>query len=322
MASRFSRREFLAGSGRLAALSLLPVSARAAFEPLYPPADLSFFEKPIGAAGAAIRFGYAAISWGEKNRQAIEEISSVGFRGIQLRSTVLREFGEKPRALRELLRRHNLTFVALSSGDVGIEPGVRAEEIVRHTRHAKFLHDCGGLYLQIIDRWPVGRPVGAVDYKQLGTLLTEIGKRSADLGVTLGYHHHMGSIGESPDEIDRVLEAADPRYVKLALDVAHYFQGGGDPAKAVERHRDRLLYLHIKDVVRPTPGSSDAKSFDFVELGRGQVNLPAVFAALQDTGFRGWAVVELDNDPGGPHSPRESALLNKKYIEEKLGYRQ
>ena len=212
--------------------------------------------------------------------------------------------------------------MALSSGDVGIEVGTRAEEIARHTRHAKFVHDCGGLYLQIIDKRPLGRPVVAADYKQLGVLLTEIGKRSADLGVSLGYHHHVGSIGEAPDEIDRVLEAADPRYVKLILDVAHYFQGGGDPAAAIRRHHDRLLYLHIKDVVRPMPGSSDAKSFDFAELGRGQVNLPAVFAALQDTGFRGWAVVELDSDAGGPHSPKESAMLNKKYIEEKLGYPQ
>jgi L-ribulose-5-phosphate 3-epimerase len=132
----------------------------------------------------------------------------------------------------------------------------------------------------------------------------------------------VGSIGERPDEIDRVLDASGSRYVKLVLDVAHYFQGGGDPAKAIERCRDRLLYLHVKDVERPAPGSSNANSFEFVELGRGQVNLPAVFEALQKARFRGWAVVELDNGSAEPHSPKESAVLNNKFIEEKLGIRQ
>lgn len=320
MFPRFSRRKFLAGSSGLAVMSLVPVSVEALFEPMYPPTDLSFFEKPISAGPAAIRFGYAAIAWGDNDRQAIEEISAVGFRGIQLLSNGLREFGGKPGALRELLHLHDLSFIALSSEEVGIEPGLRAEQIARCTSHAKFVRDCGGLYLQIIDKRPEGRSVGAADYRQLGTLLTEIGKRSADMGVTLGYHHHVGSIGEHPDEIDRVLDASDPRYVKLVLDVAHYFQGGGDPAKAIERHHDRLLYVHIKDVERKTPTSADADPFEFVELGRGQVNLPAVFEALQKTGFRGWAVVELDNGSRGPHSPKESAILNKKYIEEKLGY--
>src|SRR5882672_10621849 len=316
----FSRRKFLTGSGGLAAMSLLPVSVGALSEPMYPPTDLSFFETPISAGPGAIRFGYAAISWGGNDRRAIAEVSSAGFRGIQLLSGVLREFGDKPGALRDMLHEHDLAFIALSSGDVGIEPGLRAEEVARYTSHARFVNDCGGLYLQIIDKRPEGHQVGAADYKQLGTLLTEIGKRSADPGVTLGYHHHVGSIGERPDEIDRVLDASDSRYVKLVLDVAHYFQGGGDPAKAIERYRDRLLYLHVKDVERPAPGSSNANSFEFVELGPGQVNLPAVFEALQKARFRGWAVVELDNGSAEPHSPKESAVLNKKFIEEKLGY--
>src|SRR2546428_119280 len=84
--------------------------------------------------------------------------------------------------------------------------------------------------------------------QHLGSLMSEIGKRSADLGVPLGYHNHMGSMGERPEEVDRVLDAADPRYVKLELDIAHYYQGGGDPVKAIERYKDRLLFLHIKDV--------------------------------------------------------------------------
>ncbi len=320
--SCFSRREFLVGLGAAAAATALPSGAFGDPDPLYPPVDLSYFEKPITPAPAEIRFGYAAITWGGHDREAIEEIAAVGFRGIQLRSNVLREFGDQPGALRELLDKHKLTMVALSSGGVRIDTAVESEELAKHAAHAKFVHDVGGLYLQVTDERPKGRAATPEDYKRLGRLVTEIGKRSADLGVSLGYHNHMGTLGERPEEVDRILSAADPRYVKLELDVAHYFQGGGDPVKAIERYHDRLLFLHIKDVERPAPsGATDGKqSYRFVELGRGLVDLPGVFAALKRVRFRGWAIVELDKVPDKTGIPRESAIISKKYLEDKLGY--
>jgi inosose dehydratase len=56
-----------------------------------------------------------------------------------------------------------------------------------------------------------------------------------------------------------------------------------------------------------------------VELGRGSVDLPAVIAALRKINFRGWAIVELDAVPDKARTPKESAIINKKYVEEKLG---
>jgi inosose dehydratase len=129
----------------------------------------------------------------------------------------------------------------------------------------------------------------------------------------------MGSLGERPEEVDQILEAADPRYAKLELDVAHYFQGGGDPAKAIEKYSDRLLFLHIKDVEQ-MPESADSKHpYRFVELGRGKVDLPAVFDALHKVNFRGWAIVELDAVPDKTRTPKESGAISKKYLEEKFG---
>jgi sugar phosphate isomerase/epimerase len=44
--------------------------------------------------------------------------------------------------------------------------------------------------------------------------------------------------------------------------------------------------------VRMRAPGPDGPPVEFVELGRGAVDLPAVFAALRAVGFRGWAVVE------------------------------
>ncbi len=313
-----SRREFIAGMGVLTAAAAVPAGWLAARERLYPPADLSYFDVPISPAGFELHIGYAAITWGGNDRQAIEDIASVGFPGIQIRSNSVQEFGSGA-ALRELLDKNHIKMIALSSGNLSIDPAIEASEIAKHVANAKFLRDAGGLYLQIIDERPKGRAIVAADYKRLGMLLTELGKRTADLGVQVGYHNHMGSMGETPEGVEQIMEAGDPRYAKLELDVAHYFQGGGDPAKAVEKYSDRLLFLHLKDVER-LPGGADAKqSYRFVELGRGSVNLPAVIDALRKINFRGWGIVELDAVPDKARTPKESAVINKNYVEEKLG---
>jgi inosose dehydratase len=315
------RREFLLGMGAVAAAmaaTSFPASTLWAPEPLYPPMDLSYFDTPITSAPADMRFGYASITWGGNDRQAIEDIASLGFHGIQLRSNVIKEFSS-PTELRDLLEKHQLKMVALSSGGVRIDPALEAEEISKHTANAKFVHDIGGLYLQVTDERPKGRAIMAADYERLGRLISEIGKRTADLGISLGYHNHMGSLGERPEGVDQILQAADPRYAKLELDVAHYFQGGGDPAKAIEKYSDRLLFLHIKDV-EPLSDTADARRpYRFVELGRGKVDLPAVFAALHKVNFRGWAIVELDVVPDKTRTPKEAGAISKKYLEEKLG---
>ena len=317
-----SRRHFIVSLGAVAAASAVSGKnlAGSLEPPLYPPVDLSYFDRPITPAPAMIRFGYAAITWNGNDAQAIKEISELGFPGIQLRSNILKDFGEQPKALRDLLDQHHLEMVALSSGGVSIAPGSDNDEIAKHVRNAKFVHDVGGNYLQVTDSArPKGRKPEAADFKELGRVLTEIGKRAVDLGVPVGYHNHMGSLGEGPDEVDRSMEAADPRYVKLELDIAHYQQGGGDPARAIRQYHDRLLFLHIKDVENLAMSDERGRGYRWVELGRGRVNLPAVFAALKEVKFRGWAVIELDSVPDKSRTPKECAQISKKYVEEKLG---
>jgi inosose dehydratase len=276
---------------------------------------LPSFAAPITSG---IHFGYTAMTWGDNERQAIDDISSLGFPGIQFRNNAVTDF--KPAELKDLLTQFNLTFVALSSGEVLLD-APEAGEIAKHVRNAQFLKDSGGLYLQVLDQLkPYPRTVTPEECKRLGKLLTEIGKRTADLGIPLGYHNHMNTIGEHPANIDIILENADPKYVKLELDTAHFVAGGGDPAKAIERYHDRLLFLHIKDVVDLPPDTPKAKyPFQWVELGRGKVDLPAVFVALQKVRFKGWAVVELDRVPAASRTPKECATISREYLTQKIG---
>ena len=260
-----------------------------------------------------IRFGCAAITWGGNDPQAIDDIADLGFGGIQLRDSAVRRWGEKPDELKALLAARKLTLVALSSGSVTLDPAKLDSNLALHVSNARFLRQVGGLYLQVTDERPAGREPSAEDYRRMGWALNELGRRTADIGVTLALHPHMGALSQSPADIRRVMDASDSRLVRMELDVAHYAQGGGDPAEAVRTYAGRLLFLHIKDVESPVPGRGP-ESYRFVELGRGRVNLPAVFEALKGVGFDGWAVVELDEVPDSARSPKESAEISKQYL--------
>jgi inosose dehydratase len=302
MALQSSRRRFLAGAG---AAAMASVVAR---------------ERAFGFAGGAagIRFGYAAMTWGSEEKQAIEDIAATGYEGVQFRIDATTEF--KPAELRTALAQRKLTFVALSSGDVSLD-APEAETLARHTANAKFLKDSGGLYLQVLDQLkPYPRTVSADECTRLGKLLTELGKRTADVGVPLAYHNHMNTISERPENLARVMDASDPKYVKLLLDTAHSVAGGGDPAAAIATYHERIEFLHLKDVVDIPKDTPKAKyPFQWVELGRGRVNFPAVFAALNAVKYRGWAVVELDRVTDEKTSAKQSAMISRRFLEEKTG---
>jgi inosose dehydratase len=301
ISSLCSRRVFLSAAGG----AVLAESVRPAFAAPYRGLD-------------KIKFGYAAMTWNKEERQAVDDIFSAGFQGVQFRIDATTEF--QPSELGDLLKSKKLTFVALSSGEIVIDPAAEAEQIRKHLANARFLRDSGGLYLQVLDQLkPYPRKVASEECVRLGKLLTEIGKRTADLGVPLAYHNHMNTISEHPGNLDIVLDNADPKYVKLLLDTAHSAAGGGDPAQAIERYHDRIIFLHLKDEVAITMTDKDKYPFQWVELGQGQVNLPAVFAALEKVRFSGWAVVELDRVPDKSKTPKQCAMISRKYLEDRIG---
>lgn len=91
--------------------------------------------------------------------------------------------------------------------------------------------------------------------------------------------------------------------------------------KGIAQYKDHIALLHIKDLAKPfdLPVGNPRRLEDFVELGRGNVNIPGVFDALRRIKFHGWAMVELDSENDKSRTPKESAEISKKYLQEKLG---
>jgi inosose dehydratase len=284
-------------------------------------AGAAFAPRSPAAGSFAVQLGYASITWQGQDEQAIDDIASLGFKGIQLRAPVIERYGVKPEELRSRLRDKGLALLCFSSGSVDADPAREAEYLETQLKHARFVKALDGRFLQILSRRPPDRAPTPAEFERLGKLLTKVGQRVNGVGLRLVYHNHMGAFGEAPDEVARVLEVTEPNAMGFLLDIAHYQQGGGDPVAAVARHRDRLEILHLKDVVSPVPGDKKPprQSYQWVELGRGKVDVPGVIAALKKASFQGPAIIELDRSPDPARTPKDCAALNKKYAIETLG---
>lgn len=264
-----------------------------------------------------IKIGYSAITWGGKDEQAMTDLSGLGFKGIQLRANTFGPYRTKVSELKDALVKNKLKLCMFSSGNVDVDPAKFESTVDTHVAHASFVKALGGNAMQLTNSLrPKDRAPSVEELKKLAQVMNEIGKQTADLGVQAVYHNHMNQLGETPEEVDVIVQAMDPRYIKLLLDIAHYKQGGGEPHEAIVKYKSILHSLHLKD----TKPAETKSGYKFVELGQGRVDVPAVFTALDKIRFKGWAVVELDGVPDPEKSPLICADINRKYITEVLKY--
>ncbi|MFN8373795.1 MAG: TIM barrel protein [Anaerolineae bacterium] len=147
-----------------------------------------------------------------------------------------------------------------------------------------------------------------------------------EAGLRTVFHHHTGTWIETPAETQRLLEMTNPDILGLAFDTGHWRFGGGDEVQGIRQFADRIWHVHFKDqdpeVARLTrvhewDGPTGVGKGIFPELGKGDVNFPAVLAALKDIDYSGWIVVEQDVLPG-LGTPKESAQRNREFLR-KLG---
>lgn len=156
--------------------------------------------------------------------------------------------------------------------------------------------------------------------------LNELGKIAAEYDLKLVFHHHMGTGIQTLEEVDRLMENTDSNYVHLLYDTGHIYVSDNDYMSLLHKHLDRIKHVHFKDVrnfVRKRC-TKDGKSFlnsflagMFTVPGDGDLDFTEVYQTLIDNDYKGWIVVEAEQDPAKAH-PLEYALIAKKYINEKL----
>jgi inosose dehydratase len=143
------------------------------------------------------------------------------------------------------------------------------------------------------------------DWPDYGRRVTRLAERMAEFGVEMAFHHHMGTIVETDEEVGRLM-AATGEPVGLLYDTGHSLFSGGDPIALLKRHVARVVHVHCKDARKDVFLKARGNDESFMQAvldgvftmpGDGFVDFPAVLAILNDAGYAGWLVAEAEQDP-------------------------
>ncbi|MBR0713290.1 myo-inosose-2 dehydratase [Bradyrhizobium liaoningense] len=271
-----------------------------------------------------IRFGTNPIAWANDDdqtlgadiptEQILREASEIGFDGIENGH----RWPDDPAALKQLLGSHGLAFVSgwysLNLLAQSVEDEKRA--IQRHLDKLKY-NGCAVCiacetsnsiqgHQQPLSQSPVLSPA---DMKAFGAKVEALSSYTASQGISLVYHHHMGTVVETPEEIDAFMAATGPE-TRLLFDAGHcYFGGNGrDPAPVLAKHVDRVSHFHAKNVrpaVMQQVRNSGMSFMDGVRAGvftvpgddEGGVDFAPLLKILRAAGYDGWIVIEAEQDP-------------------------
>jgi inosose dehydratase len=244
--------------------------------------------------------------------QCLDEAARIGFDGIEkghkFPTTVegLKAVLD-PRGLRFVSGWHstNLLVNSLDSEKAAMQPfldvlkGMGARVIiVCETSNAVHGNDAVALK---------DRPRLADDrWAAFGAGVEALAQFAAAQGITLVYHHHMGTIVETEDEIDRLMALTGPA-THLLLDTGHCRFGGGDPARLARRHMARIGHIHAKNVRPAIMAEVRDQGLSFLQGVRrgvftvpgdseGGVDFAPVLKTAAEHGYSGWLVIEAEQD--------------------------
>jgi inosose dehydratase len=273
----------------------------------------------------SVKIGINPITWSNDDVPALggdtplevclSETRLAGYRGTELGG----KFPRNSKELGAILSHHSLELVSGWYDGRILERDVD-EEFEAVLPHLTLLRDLGakrvvyadtsrgrhdGIFSPISDR----PKLAADEWRPYGAKITALAERMAEFGVGMAFHHHMGTIIESDDEIDTLMRHSGSA-VGLLFDTGHCAFSGGDPITLLQRHIGRVVHFHCKDV-RPdilTKARREDMSFMgavmegiFTVPGDGVIPYPALLAQLAGHGYAGWLVVEAEQDPAKAH---------------------
>ena len=263
------------------------------------------------------------ITWGEDLHTGLEEASSLGYKACETFTHIALKYEDRIEEFKQLLSNKHFELSALYGGGRFSERAKQNEVILYNTRVAKFLATNGSDRIVFGPQGP-RNPYGTTleELKIAAETINEAAKHCYDLGVKACVHPHLGTEIENEYELDTIMELTNPDYVFFCPDTAHLTRAGMDPVKVMRRHKDRIAYLHLKDV---TPENPNAETFPillgneampiFCELGLGTIDFEGVINFLKEIRYDGWVTVEIDQSTS---TPINSLKICRDFVEQKL----
>jgi inosose dehydratase len=269
----------------------------------------------------SIRIGINPLTWTNDDLPSLgaetplstclSEGKKAGFSGFELGN----KFPRTAEMLGPILAEHELKLVSGWFSGQLFERTVE-EEIAAITPHLTLLKKLGAkiiVYCEV-DRCIHGKQgIGLLARPRLtseqwitfGKKLTQVADYCQSQGMQIAYHHHMGTVVQSDDDID-LLMAHTGKSVGLLIDTGHVTYAGGDPIAVFTKHKERVNHVHCKDIRPDVLKDSLNRNISFLDSmlngvftvpGDGCVDYLTLFKGLKEIDYSGWLVVEAEQDP-------------------------
>ncbi len=291
----------------------------------------------------SIRIGNAPCSWGVEFAQddrnptwqsVLDQCARAGYKGIELGPVGF--MPEDPAELGDALAARSLELI----GGVVFRPfhdKSQWDDVMDGAkRTCEALKAHGAEHFVLIDsiapqRAPTaGRAAEAVqmdssDWKAYVERIKTVAKLGRDeYGLIPEIHPHAGGFMDFEPEVERLLEEVDSDLLKICIDTGHCTYAGFDPIVFMERHMDRITYVHFKNTDAAIKAAAIANRTGFYDacgqgifcnLSEGEVDFPAVRKLLVDANYSGWCTIEQDCDPTLDPDPERDARVNREYLQ-------
>jgi inosose dehydratase len=288
------------------------------------------------------KLGIAAISWVNDDipglgdhyalDQVLSEMREIGYTATEMGRT----FPQDVQELKSVLNKHQIELASKFVGVLFSDPDLREEELKNFTEWADFLQKMNCKYTIVCemggsmhwDRRNPDRgkviPLTDQEWASMVAGLHAAAEICKERGMELVFHPHGGTVVEQKEEVDRLMESTDPELVHLLYDTGHALYGNYNPLEQLETHYDRIKYIHYKDVRKDILDKVKKEQLDFREgvlegvftvPGDGCIDFKPIIAKLIKSGYKGWIIVEAEQDPDVAE-PYRYAKMAKGYLDE------
>jgi len=290
-----------------------------------------------------IRLAIAPIGWTNDDmpelggeipfEQCVSEMALAGFEG----SEVGNKYPRDPLVLNKALKMRGITICnAWFSSFLTTKSLAEVEK--EFVAQCDFLYAVGARVIGAAEQGNSiqGKPLPVFDakphfsadeWKRLTAGLNHLGAVAKRKGMQLVYHHHMGTGVQTTEEIDRLMQMTDPDLVGLLYDTGHLVFSGEDHLAILKKYMGRIRHVHLKNIRFDKLEQAKREKWSFLNAvrngtftvpGDGGMDFTQVFEMLKNGGYKGWWVVEAEQDPAKAN-PLEYAMIARKYILEKAG---
>lgn len=291
-----------------------------------------------------IQFGIAPIGWTNDDipelggditfEQCVSEMALAGYAGCEVGNKFpvhdlpLLKYHLELRKLRICNQWFSFELTKKPLGQVKVD----------FEKHIQFLHffgakvsggaECGNTIhgnpnIPIRDR----KPASAEEWSLLTTGLNELGRFSLEeYGIKLSYHHHIGTMVESDQEVERLVNETHPEYVSLNYDCGHFALANEDPVGAFKKYQNRTNHIHLKDIRSSIKAMAEEQGLSFLDAvrkgvftvpGDGDLTIDSIINLISKSGYDGWVVVEAEQDPSLAN-PLEYAIKGLEYLKKQF----